>query len=144
MQLGLDVSNYSGEFNIDAVRCWRSQGYEHLVCGTQRREITRQQMAVAVEAGLTLDAYVYLYWSRDTAWEVGEALETIAGFPVQRLWLDCEDAANGREPGEPLAGLATRYLALAQGVLGALDDLIGQGEGFGPALQENQRAAQQP
>lgn len=97
MRRAIDVSNYSGQINGATISCWRNQGYDHLICGTQRREITRQQLQTA-QAEITLDAYVYLYWSRDIAAQVREALETISGLNVGRLWLDCEDDAGGRTP----------------------------------------------
>jgi hypothetical protein len=48
MQLALDVSNYSGIFGSAAVACWRGLGYEHLVCGTQRPEITVRPLRPAL------------------------------------------------------------------------------------------------
>ena len=52
-----------------------------------------------LDAGVTVDAYVYLYWRRDVRAEVARALETIEDLPVGRLWVDCEDDSSGIEPG---------------------------------------------
>ena len=95
MQPAIDVSNYSGVFSREQAACWRENGYAHVICGTQRPSITRQQLEAAAAAGLTLDAYVYLYWRHNVAAQVKEALATLAGFPVGRLWLDCEDDPAG-------------------------------------------------
>jgi hypothetical protein len=95
LQLALDISNYSGEITDAQVACWRANGYQHLVCGTQRPDLTRRQLLVAVRGGLSVDAYVYLYWADDVPARVRRALDTISGFPVGRLWLDCEDATGG-------------------------------------------------
>jgi hypothetical protein len=44
---------------------------------------------------MSVAAYVYLYWRYDIAGQVREALRVVEGFPVERLWLDCEDATGG-------------------------------------------------
>jgi hypothetical protein len=100
MDHALDVSNYSGVFGAEAVACWRALGYQHLVCGTQRPEITHRQLEAALGGGMTVDAYVYLYWRFAIAEQVRAAFDTIAGVNVGRLWLDCEDAPGGRPPHE--------------------------------------------
>jgi hypothetical protein len=102
VQLALDVSNYSGEITDAHVACWRALGYEHLVCGTQRPDLTRRQLAVAVRGGLTVEAYVYLYWG-DVVARVRRAVETVADLPVERLWLDCEDAPGRFSPPQIVA-----------------------------------------
>jgi GH25 family lysozyme M1 (1,4-beta-N-acetylmuramidase) len=99
MRLGIDCSNYSGVLSPQSARCLRAAGFEFLIAGTQVPSVTRQQLEAAIAAGLEAQAYVYLYWSRDTAGEVRRALDGIAGLPVSRLWLDCEDAARGLSPG---------------------------------------------
>jgi hypothetical protein len=116
MQRALDVSNYTGGFGPDVVACWREWGYGHLVCGTQRPEITRRQLEVAVQGGMTVDAYVYLYWRYDVGEQVRAALETVAGYPVGRLWLDCEDATGSRTPEEMVALIGEAVAACACGI----------------------------
>lgn len=91
MEKALDVSNYSGAFGAEAVACWQEQGYRHLVCGTQRPEITRRQLETALAGGLSVAAYVYLYWRHDVVAAVQRSLAALEGLPVERLWLDCED-----------------------------------------------------
>jgi hypothetical protein len=58
--------------------------------GTLVPDITVQQLETAVNGGMTVDAYVMLYWDYDIPSQVQDALDTIQGFPVGRLWLDAE------------------------------------------------------
>lgn len=53
-------------------------------------------MEVIRDAGLEMEAYVFLVGeSQLTAGEqVSQALDVIRGFPVKRLWLDCEFDRN--------------------------------------------------
>ncbi len=103
MERALDVSNYSGRFGAEAVACWRSLGYSHIVCGTQRPEVTRAQLATAIAGDMTADAYVFLYWDLPLGDQVRAALAAVAGLPVGRLWLDCEETMEGRSPAEIVA-----------------------------------------
>lgn len=92
----LDVSHWTGTITAAQIAALKASGYHHLICGTQVPSITHQQLHVAVAGGMTVDAYVYLHWSSDTAVQVHNALATIHGYPVGRLWLDIEDAPGGR------------------------------------------------
>jgi hypothetical protein len=103
MESGIDVSNYTGPFVAETVACWRQLGYSYIICGTQRPEITRAQLAAALAGGMTADAYVFLYWDYEMTAQIGEALAAVQGFPIGRLWLDCEDAVAGRSPQEVVA-----------------------------------------
>lgn len=110
MERALDVSNYTGVFGAETVACWRSLGYDHLICGTQRPEVTRAQLAAATAGGMTVDAYCFLYWDVSPASQVQAALAAVTGFPVRCLWLDCEDATEGRAP-ETMVGLIAAAVA---------------------------------
>jgi GH25 family lysozyme M1 (1,4-beta-N-acetylmuramidase) len=100
IRLAVDVSNYSGPISPEQARCLRQAGVEHLIAGTQVASICRQQLEAALEAGLTIDAYVYLHWRRDVVAEVQSARGTLAGLQVGRLWLDCEDDPAGLSAAE--------------------------------------------
>jgi hypothetical protein len=86
----LDISMWSGEIAADEVACWRANGVQHVISGTQIASITAQQLETAVSGGMTVDAYVMLYWDYDITDQVHYALEAIQGLPVRRLWLDAE------------------------------------------------------
>ena len=94
--LALDVSHWSGEITAQDVACWRANGVEHLVPGTQVESLARQQLQTALDGGLTVDAYVVLYWDQDIRSQVEAALDVVRGFPIGRLWLDIEVYPAGR------------------------------------------------
>ena len=92
----VDISHWSGTVTDSEVACWRDSNFSHVIAGTQNPDITVQQLQTAVSHGMTVDAYVMLYWDYDIAGQVHNALEMIAGFPVGRLWLDTEQPSGGR------------------------------------------------
>ncbi|MCZ6916527.1 MAG: GH25 family lysozyme, partial [Gemmatimonadetes bacterium] len=92
----VDVSFWAGFLAESEVACWYDSGVRHAIIGTQSSSFTQQQLGLAVDAGLSVDAYVYLYWNVDMTAQVRTALNTIASYPVQRLWLDAEAPPNGR------------------------------------------------
>lgn len=87
-----DISFWSGNISANKVACWRDRDVKHVVTGTQVRDITRQQLQMAIDGGMTVDAYVLLYWDFDITQQVQTALSIIKGFPVRRLWIDAEQA----------------------------------------------------
>ena len=113
----VDVSNYTGPLSADALTRWKALGVRLVIVQavdppppyppTQ----TRQQLQACQDAGLMTDAYVYL-WASDTPATIQARLALLDGFPVRRLWLDCEDTS-----GEPRAG----WQAHIQAVLEQLD-----------------------
>ena len=98
LALAVDISNWSGTISPDAVAAWQAQGIEKVVVGTQNIHIARQQMKVVKDAGLELEAYVYLYGHLGASAQIHDAMDTIAGFSVDRLWLDVEDEKSGKTP----------------------------------------------
>jgi hypothetical protein len=94
--MAVDISHWSGTITEGEVACWRDSGMRHVISGTQDPGITIQQLQTALNGGMTADAYVMLYWDYDIASQVQDALATIAGFPVGRLWLDAEQPSGGR------------------------------------------------
>lgn len=81
----VDISHWSGTITDGEVACWRDSNFQHVIAGTQNPAITVQQLQTAVNRGMTVDAYVMLYWDYDIAGQVRDALATIAGLPVGRL-----------------------------------------------------------
>jgi hypothetical protein len=86
----VDISMWSGDITPGEVACWRDSGVRHVISGTQIPSITVQQIQTAASGGMTIDAYVMLYWDFDITAQVRDALATIEGLPVRRLWLDAE------------------------------------------------------
>jgi len=91
----VDISMWEGPMSEREMDCFWESGVRHVVVGTQVEEITRQQLAVAVARGMTVDAYVYLYWDRDMTAQVVEAFRRASGFPIGRMWLDVEENPRG-------------------------------------------------
>lgn len=87
---GVDISHWTGNISDAVAAYWKQNGVKHVIAGTQKEAITRQQLQVAVRNGFTVDAYVFLYFNGNMAAQVKEALRRIQGFPVTRLWLDIE------------------------------------------------------
>ena len=94
--LALDISHWSGNITDAEAQCWNTNGVVHVVAGTQVPEVTLQQLETALNAGLTVDAYVVLYWDFHITQQVQTALDMIQGVPVGRLWLDVEVYPGGR------------------------------------------------
>ena len=74
-----DISFWSGNISATEISCWRGRGVQHVVTGTQNRDIARQQLQMAVNGGMTVDAYVLLYWNFDITQQVQNALSIIEG-----------------------------------------------------------------
>ncbi|MBK8995754.1 MAG: hypothetical protein IPM35_08405 [Myxococcales bacterium] len=110
---GVDISHWEGPMAQAEMDCFWDSGVRHVVSGTQVEEVTRQQLAMAVSRGMTVDAYVYLYWTDDIAGQVKEAFERTAGFPIGRMWLDVEQDPGGLGATE----LAIRVKAAADACL---------------------------
>ncbi len=92
---GVDVSHWEGPLAQRELDCFWDSGVRHLIAGTQVEEVTRQQLAMAASRGLTVDAYVYLYWDRDIRAQVKEAFRRTSGTPIARMWLDVEENPRG-------------------------------------------------
>lgn len=86
----VDVSFWETPLAQAEMDCFWASGVRHVVVGTQDEGITREQLAMAVSRGMTVDAYVYLYWTTDLAAQVVEAFRRVKGFPIGRMWLDIE------------------------------------------------------
>lgn len=100
----VDVSMWEGPIAQHSMDCLWDSNVRHVVAGTQVEEITRQQLGMARARGMSLDAYVYLYWDRDMAAQVQTAFDRVTGFNIGRLWLDVEEAPAGRSA-QTLIGL---------------------------------------
>ncbi|MDP2344904.1 MAG: GH25 family lysozyme [Deltaproteobacteria bacterium] len=96
---GLDICMWTRAINDTEMACFWDAGVRSIVVGTQVPEVFRQHVEMSVRGGMVVDAYVYLYWSRSVTAQVEAAValmqeRSAAGFPVQRLWIDVEEAAD--------------------------------------------------
>ncbi len=121
----VDVSNYTGPLSQEALARWKALGVRLVIVQavdpppSYPPTQTRQQLQACQDAGLPTDAYLYL-WATDTPETLQARLKLLDGFPIRRLWLDCEDAG-----GEPQTGWQAHIqAALAQ--LDAYPTLAGQ------------------
>ena len=87
---GVDISFWETPVSQAEMDCFWASGVRHVVVGTQDEAITREQLAMAISRGMTVDAYVYLYWNTDLAAQVHEAFRRVKGLPIGRMWLDIE------------------------------------------------------
>jgi hypothetical protein len=85
-----DVSFWETPLSQAEMDCFWDSGVRHVIVGTQEEAITREQLAMAVSRGMTVDAYVYLYWDTDMTAQVKRAFSRVSGFPIGRMWLDIE------------------------------------------------------
>lgn len=115
--LAVDFANWAGNLTPEVITAWKVAGVKRVIvrASTERQalsDIARQQMAVCAEAGFELEAYLWLYWFRDLSpvVQVEQALTVCSGYPVKRLWLDCEDATV-LEPAEIVARIGEAVIA---------------------------------
>ncbi|MFO0712539.1 MAG: GH25 family lysozyme [Sandaracinus sp.] len=106
--LGVDISVWSGRGTDAEMECFWDHGVRHVVVGTQEPGIATQQMEMAINHGMSVDAYVYLVWSRDVRAQVRDAIAFASRYPVGILWLDMED-----DPGSLGAGALEDRVAQA-------------------------------
>lgn len=91
-----DVSMWETPLAQSEMDCFWDSGVRHVIVGTQQEDITREQLSMAISRGMTVDAYVYLYWDTDLGAQVAEAFKRVTGFPIGRMWLDIEQDPAGR------------------------------------------------
>src|SRR5690348_1562586 len=91
-EFATDVSVWETPLAQSQMDCFWDSGVRHVVVGTQDALVARQQLAMAVARGMTVDAYVYIYWDTDVAQQVEAAFAMVQGFPIGRMWLDIEQS----------------------------------------------------
>ena len=93
-EFAVDVSVWEEPLAQSQMDCLWDSGVRHVVVGTQDAIVAKQQLAMAVARGMTVDAYVYLYWNQDMATQVDDAFAMVQSFPIGRMWLDVEQATT--------------------------------------------------
>jgi len=91
-EFATDVSFWETPLAQSQMDCFWDSGVRHVIVGTQQADITQQQLGMAVSRGMTVDAYVYMYWDKDITSQVSAAFAATTGFPIGRMWLDIEQS----------------------------------------------------
>src|SRR3990167_5668005 len=93
----IDVSNWTGEITPTQAAALRADGITHAIVGTQYPRqpsaagyppgVAHQQIPALLGAGVTVDAYVYLYARIQASIQIVNALKVVAPwkFHVRRL-----------------------------------------------------------
>lgn len=94
----VDLSNYSLELTAGQAQGLKAAGIQLVIVqavdppSPYPPGVTRQQIQACVDAGLTVDAYVWLWFDLDV-WDIQHKLSLLEGLPIRQLWLDVEDTA---------------------------------------------------
>lgn len=132
MTLAVDLSNYTtderlpgaylslppdkrpgGRITPELVKCWRDNGFDHAIVGTQWPLIAQHQLEVCGAGGMTLDAYHWLWFDRDYLAELGRSVDAVKAYPIRRLWIDIEDASTSKSA-EEMIKISHRVMELAE------------------------------
>lgn len=93
-----DLSNYTTDLSVEALDAWKNDGITHTIIQSvdpppgYPEGKTRGQIAFCAANGMTVDAYIWLWFDLDIA-DINRKLALLDGLPVRRLWLDVEDTA---------------------------------------------------
>lgn len=113
--LAIDVSHWTRTLTDPDIDCFWDLGYRHVVVGTQRIPVTREQLEISLRGGMTVDLYVYLYWQESVEEQMQEAVDLIAEFPeIGRVWIDVEEDPAGRS-GEEIAAYVQETIDYMEG-----------------------------
>ena len=94
----VDISNYSGPLTTTQANGLKAAGVELAIVQAidplppYPPGCTRQQIEKLLEAGIVVDAYVYLWFDLGLG-DIQRKLGLLNGLQVRRLWLDVEDLA---------------------------------------------------
>lgn len=103
MTIAIDISQFTGEVTVAQFREARTQGCTRVVVALNNIPLAVRQIQNAVAVGLEVEAYIYYYFAQNVADRTRNCLAAIAGLPVTRVWIDCEDEQHTLE-GKYLAG----------------------------------------
>jgi hypothetical protein len=99
--LAIDVSNYTSPLSAAALEAWRSNGVELVIVQAVDPPAgyppgqTRAQIQQCLDAGLVVDAYVWIWFDLDVE-DINRKLALLDGLAVRQVWLDVEDQAAAR------------------------------------------------
>lgn len=96
--LAVDFSNYTSPLTPENLQALKDAGVELVIVQAidppagYPPGVTRQQIQACLDAGLTVDAYIWLWFDLDTS-DIEHKLSLLDGLPIRQLWLDVEDTA---------------------------------------------------
>jgi hypothetical protein len=96
--LAKDLSNYTVALTPELLEGWKAQGFTHAIIQAvdpppgYPAGRTREQIQQCLDAGLTVDAYVWLWFALGVA-DIQRKLSLLDGLPIRQIWLDVEDQA---------------------------------------------------
>jgi hypothetical protein len=97
--LAVDISNYTTPLTSAAVDGLKAAGISHVIVQAINPPPpypsgqTRQQIQLCQAGGLTIDAYVWLWFDLDIG-DIQRKLQLLDGLSIRQLWLDVEDTAS--------------------------------------------------
>lgn len=121
MRKAIDFANWTGIPTPFDIACLQAAGYDTVIVGCSYDRYVngvpqhhgRQQLEAFLAAGFRLEAYCWLRHPVQVLL-LQRTIDAIAGLPVERLWLDVEDAddAAGKSPASLAADVefALQYL----------------------------------
>jgi hypothetical protein len=96
--LAVDMSNYTDPLTAATIQQLKDAGVGHVIVQAvdpppgYPAGRTRAQVQACIDAGLTVDAYIWMWFDLDTA-DIQRKLGLLDGLAVHQLWLDVEDTA---------------------------------------------------
>jgi len=97
--LAVDMSNFTDPVSSADIEGLKAAGVGHVIVQAvdpppnYPAGRTRAQIQACLDGGLTVDAYVWLWFDLD-ANDIQRKLHLIAGLNVRQIWLDVEDTAS--------------------------------------------------
>lgn len=97
--LAVDISNYTDPLTPAAIEGLKSAGVQHVIVQSidpppgYPKGRTREQILACQAAGLTVDAYIWLWFDLDVN-DITRKLKLLDGLQIRQLWLDVEDTAS--------------------------------------------------
>lgn len=112
LQTALDVSNWQDGQLEQLIAQYHP---EHVIVrasteSDQHRQIARQQLQTARDAGCGISIYVWAYWDLSPVEHTADALSTVDSFDPSYVFFDCEDG----QPGGKLDDWLSRAVDLAE------------------------------
>ena len=121
MPLAIDVSNFTGPIDAAQASALHATGVRRAVVGTQYPPspypagCAHLQIPALLDAGIEVEAYLYLWFAQDPAQQVRDALAVIApwGERIGRLWIDVEDETGNLDAAARIAHVRAAVQACA-------------------------------